>query len=98
MGNVKIMLPCTREHDFHGFTPSSSARVWYFFSLAVFEGLFEVPVCREEAVLEPAGHLYVCFGLSWSSPWAFFRFSAVPFVPPGSRANLLVSFGEAIVP
>ena len=75
-----------------------SVRVWYFFSLAVFHYSFEVPFCWDEAFLEPAGHLFVCFGLSWGFPFLFFLFSAVPFVPPRSHADLLVSFGEGIVP
>ena len=40
----------------------------------------------------------VNFDQSGGSPWAFFRFNAIPFVPPGYRADLLVSFGEGIVP
>ena len=48
--------------------------------------------------MEPVGHLFVHFDISRGSPWAFFRFNAIPFVPPGSRVDLLVSFGAGIVP
>ena len=49
--------------------------------------------------MEPVGHLFVHFDISRGSPWAFFRFNAtIPFVPPGSLVDLLVSFGAGIVP
>ena len=98
MESVEIMLPCRREHDFDGFAPSNFAHVWYFSPFVVFMFFGGCFSARTRLSLEPVGHLFVDVRLSWGSPWAFFRFNAISFVPPGSRVDLLVSFGQEIVP
>jgi len=98
MESVEIMLPCGREHDFDAFAPSNFAHVWYFFPLVVFMFFGGCLSARTRLSLEPVGQLFVDVRLSWGSPWAFFRFNAISFVPPGSRADLLVSFGGGIGP
>ena len=98
MGSIKIMFPCGREHDFHGFAHSNSAHDWCFFLFVVSTGLSEAAFCWDEAFLEAAVYLFT-FLASPGDSLSHILASVLPqFVAPGFLLSLVVNFGEEIDP
>ena len=97
MRGVKNMLPCGREHVFHGFASLNSAHFLCFFSLVVFTSIVKVVFCWDEPSLRHAARLFAVFATHVVSLSHSFASVLSLFVPPGSFLSLLVNFGEEIV-